>query len=162
MLRIHSSLWLGVGMLVFALFLVEFLIPTWVITPGNVRKIVLSPDFWPYIVAALLGIGGAILLLQYYFVTRPQKISEEHEDVPGGNMRIVLIAVLMAIYYLLLPYIGMILASVLAYVAFIAVIGLPRKVAAAIIAVVLPLLLFGFFDHVAGVPIPQPDFFRLP
>ena len=56
----------------------------------------------------------------------------------------------------------MIIASVLAYVAFIAVIGLPRKVAATIIAVVLPLLLFGFFDHVAGVPIPQPDFFRLP
>jgi putative tricarboxylic transport membrane protein len=162
MLRIHSSIWLGAGMLLFALLLVEFLIPTWVITPGNVRKIVLSPDFWPYIVAALLGIGGVVLLLQYYFVTRPLKIPEEHEDVPGGNMRIVLVAVLMAIYYLLLPYLGMIIASVLAYVAFIAVIGLPRKVAATIIAVVLPLLLFGFFDHVAGVPIPQPDFFRLP
>ena len=103
MLRIHSSIWLGAGMLLFALLLVEFLIPTWVITPGNVRKIVLSPDFWPYIVAALLGIGGVVLLLQYYFVTRPLKIPEEHEDVPGGNMRIVLVAVLMAIYYLLLP-----------------------------------------------------------
>lgn len=162
MLRLHNSIWLGAGMLVFALFLIEFLIPTWVITPSNVRKIVLSPDFWPYIVAVLLGLGGVVLLLQYYFVTRPQKIPEEHEYVPGGNMRIALIAVLMAVYYELLTYMGMILASVLAYIAFMVVIGLPRKVAASIIAVVLPLLLYGFFDHLAGVPIPQPDFFRLP
>lgn len=162
MLRLHSSIWLGTGMLAFAFFLIEFLIPTWVITPGNVRKIVLSPDFWPYIVAAFLGLGGAILLAQYYFITRPLKIPEDHEDVPGGNTRIVLVAIIMAVYYLLLQYIGMILASVLAYVAFIVVIGLPRKVAAAIIAVVLPLLLYGFFNHVAGVPIPQADFFRLP
>ncbi len=162
MLRLHASIWLGVGMVAFALFLIEFLIPTWVITPSNVRKLVLSPDFWPYIVAGLLGIGGAILLLQYYFVTRPQQIPEEHENVPGGNMRIILVAVLMVVYYILLQYLGMVLASVLAYVAFIAVIGLPRKISAAIIAVALPLLLYAFFDHVAGVPIPQPDFFRLP
>lgn len=162
MLRLHSSIWLGAGMLVFALFLIEFLIPTWVISPSNVRKIVLSPDFWPYIVAALLGLGGIVLLIQYYFVTRPQKIPEEHEDVTGGNMRIALVAVLMAVYYVLLTSLGMVLASVLAYVAFMVVIGLPRKIAAAIIAVALPLLLYGFFDHLAGVPIPQPDFFRLP
>jgi putative tricarboxylic transport membrane protein len=162
MLRLHNSIWLGAGMLLFALFLIEFLIPTWVITPSNVRKLVLSPDFWPYIVAGLLGLGGAILLLQYYFITRPLQIPEEHDDVPGGNMRIALVAAIMAVYYILLPYLGMILASVLAYVAFIVVIGLPRKVAAAIIAIVLPLLLYGFFDHLAGVPIPQPDFFRLP
>ncbi len=160
--RLHNSIWLGVSMVVFAILLAEVFIPNWVITPENVRKIVLSPDFWPYIVAALLGIGGVLLLVQYYFVSRLSDTSDEDIDVPGGNLRITLIAVLMVVYYLALPYIGMILASILAYGAFMAIIGLPRKLAAAIIAIALPLLLFAFFDHVAGVPIPQPEFFRLP
>lgn len=159
--RIHNSIWLGAGMVAFAILLAEFFIPNWVVTPENVRKIVLSPDFWPYIVAALLGLGGVLMLIQYYFISRFTD-SNEDNSVPGGNIRITLIAILMAVYYMALPHIGMILSSILAYGAFMAIIGLPRKVAAAIIAIALPLLLFVFFDHIAGVPIPQPDFLRLP
>lgn len=162
MLRLHSSVWFGGGMLIFAIALATYWIPTWVITPEHVRVIVLSPDFWPYIVAALLAIGGSTLLAQYYFFTRQTIVALDDNRVAGGNMRIALVAILMAAYYLIMPVIGMVLSSMLAYIAFMAIIRLPRLVTSVIIAIALPLLLYAFFDHVAGVPIPQPDFLRLP
>jgi putative tricarboxylic transport membrane protein len=68
----------------------------------------------------------------------------------------------MVAYFLVMPHIGMVFSSVIAYVAFVAIIGFPRKTSTIVSAIILPLLLYGFFNHVAGVPIPQADFFRLP
>jgi putative tricarboxylic transport membrane protein len=69
--RFHSALWLGFGMLAFAALLTLFLIPTWVVTPSNVRILVLSPDFWPYIIAGMLAIGGVAMLLNYCLSALP-------------------------------------------------------------------------------------------
>ncbi len=160
--RLHSSIILGLGIIVFSGILFLFLVPTWVITPQNVQILVLSPDFWPYIVAGLLAIGGVLLLLQYAIVHGKRGHDEERDEVAGGWRRIGLVGLLMAVYYMILPYLGMVIGSVVAYMAFMAIIGLPRKLPSIIVAIVLPLLLYGFFNHMAGVPIPQADFLQLP
>lgn len=162
MARIHSSIWLGVGIILFSGLLFLFLVPTWVITPKNVQILVLSPDFWPYIVAGLLAIGGVALLAQYFFFHARAGHTEESDETAGGIARIALVGVLMVVYYLILPYIGMVIGSVIAYMAFMGIIGFPRKASSIVVAIILPLILYGFFNHMAGVPIPQADFFRLP
>lgn len=149
-------------MIAFAIFLAAYAIPGWVIKPSNIRILVLSPDFWPYIVAGLIALGGVALLIQYYFITRKMAQEEEEPAPPGGPFRVVLVAVLMVGYYMILPYLGMVWSSAVAYVAFSAVIGLPRKVATVIVAILLPIGLYMFFAHAAGVPIPQAHFLELP
>lgn len=53
---------LGIAASLFALFLVLFAIPTFVFAPSNVGNIILSPKFWPYVLAGLTGIIGLSLL----------------------------------------------------------------------------------------------------
>lgn len=161
-MRLHSSVVLGVGIIAFAILLDIYLIPTWVITPENVSIVVLSPDFWPFIISSLLVIGGVLLLLQYIFVTRRVEPVDLKPVELGPSVRVALVAVLMVFYYLVMPWLGMVWSSVIAYLLFVAIIGFPRKVMAIIISIAMPLLLYGFFNHVAGVPIPQAEFLVLP
>ncbi len=160
--RLHSSVILGIGVLVFAGLLEVYIIPSWVITPQNVNIAVLSPDFWPYIVAGMLAVGAVLLLLQYFLITRRTNPSDMDPPERGPTVRVGLIAVLMVCYYFILPILGMVWSSVLAYLAFVAIIGMPRKKMALAVSVILPLLLYAFFNHAAGVPIPQAEFLVLP
>ena len=50
------QLQLGIGAIIAALFLIFYAIPNWVSSPSNVRNIVLSPLFWPYILGGLTGL----------------------------------------------------------------------------------------------------------
>ena len=149
-------------MIVFSIVLFLFLVPTYVITPTNVQILVLSPDFWPYIVAGLLGIGGILLLIQHAIVKATGGGDEEHEIVRGGALRVAMMGGLMVVYFVIVEYIGMVYGSMIAYMLFMAIIGFPRKRASALVAVALPLLLYAFFAFAAGVPIPQAEFLRLP
>ena len=160
--RLHSSVWFGGGMIAASLLLIIFVIPHWVIKPENVRILVLSPDFWPYIVAGLMGVGGIALLSQYWFMLRHMPVEEEVDRPQMGGLRTVLVAVLMVIYYVLMQYFGMVWTSVIAYVAFALIVGIPRKTATMIVAIILPIALYAFFAYAAGVPIPQADFLALP
>lgn len=160
--RLHSSVWFGGGMIAASLLLIVFVIPHWVITPENVRILVLSPDFWPYIVAGMMGVGGIALLGQYWFLLRQLPLEEEVDRPKLGGLRTILVAVLMVAYYLVMPFLGMVWSSVIAYLAFALIVGIPRKVATVIVAVVLPIALYAFFAYAAGVPIPQADFLALP
>lgn len=161
-MRLHSSVVLGLGVIAFAILLDTYLIPTWVITPENVSIIVLSPDFWPFIIAALLLIGGVLLLLQYFFVTRRVQPVDLEPARLRPSVRVFLVGALMVFYYLVMPWLGMVWASVVAYLLFVGIIGFPRRISAIIISIALPVLLYGFFNHVAGVPIPQAEFLVLP
>jgi hypothetical protein len=131
-----------------------------------VRALVLSPVFWPNIVAVLIGLGGALLLVLHRLRPAPRREDEVAPNTAGEG-RIALLAVVMAVYYLLLPPLGMVFASVAAYLAVAvlvrsAILTRRRAVWAVILAAVLPVALHVFFSHIAGVPIPQAPFLRLP
>ena len=166
MVRPHPNVVLGGVMVAFSALLFLWLIPSYVISPGAVRTLVLSPLLWPGIVAGLIGAGGALLLLLHRLRPAPRP-----EGLPGANaageVRIAALAVLMAVFYLLIEPLGMVFASMLAYAAFVLVTRaaiLSRGVAilAGLLAIALPLALHAFFGHVAGVPVPQAPFLRLP
>ena len=152
---------IGVAAIIFAAFLFVVGIPFGVTSPSNVRNIVLSPLFWPQIVAGLLGLGGLGLLVM------SRSLDDAiHEPAFGGKegglLRLALMVVLSVAYVLAIPLVGMVWASMVAFVLLALLIKTHHPRAAVIAAIVIPLVLYAFFAHVAGVAVPQGEFIRLP
>lgn len=156
-----SHLQIGLAAIAFSLFLIFVGIPNGVTTPGNVRNIVLSPVFWPYTVAGILAVGGIGMVLVSRRLT-----DAEHEGflggVDGAALRLALVTVLMVAFMLATPVLGMVWTSMLAFILTALLVKTRHPVAAAITAVLAPLVLYAFFVHVAGVSIPQGELVRLP
>lgn len=76
--------------------------------------------------------------------------------------RLAALAVIMALTMFALPRLGMVWTAMIVFVvtAFLFKTRHPKIALAS--AVFIPLLLYMFFAHVAGVAIPQGDFVRLP
>jgi hypothetical protein len=156
-----SELRVGVAAIAAAAFLLLVAIPYGVTKPGNVRNIVLSPTFWPQILAGLLALGGIGLLIS------ARRAEPREEDIPileigGGLPRLAGMAILMLGYFLLIPVLGMVWASMLAFGTVAMLVQTRHPITAAISAVLVPLVLYAFFAHVAGVSVPQGDLVRLP
>jgi len=156
-----SHLQIGIAAILFSAFLFFVGIPYGVTSPANVQNVVLSPVFWPYILAGLLGFGGLLLILASRTLT-DGAYSRFLGDVPGALRRLVLMAVAMAAYVLATPALGMVWTSMAAFLATAFLVKTNHRKSAVAAAIFVPLLLYGFFAHVAGVAVPQGDFVRLP
>lgn len=157
------QLQLGVGAIVAAAFLLLVAIPTWVSSPSNVPNIILSPLFWPWALAGLTGLTGLGMILTA--IREPKSTEPEISDVddrPKAWSRLAGIAAVMALAMLLMPRIGMVWTSMMVFVATAYLVHTSHPKTAVITAIVVPLVLYAFFAHVAGVAIPQGDFVRLP
>jgi len=153
---------LGIGACAFALMLGVIGIPNWVSSPSNVQNIVLAPTFWPYVLAAITGLVGLGLMAASR--SAGLEIDPEH-DHPGGDgawFRLAALAVLMIVTMFALPRLGMVWTAMLLFALTAFLFRTRHPVAALICAVVIPLALYAFFAHVAGVAIPQGNFVRLP
>ena len=153
---------LGLGACLVALFLVLVGIPGWVSSPSNVSNIILSPTFWPYTLAGLTGLVGLGLLLASRSA-RADPDPEAEGNVDGkGPFRLGAMAVIMVITMFALPRLGMVWTSMIVFAVTAFLLRTRHPVTALICAVVVPLLLYAFFAHVAGVAIPHGNFVRLP
>ncbi|TQV69826.1 tripartite tricarboxylate transporter TctB family protein [Denitrobaculum tricleocarpae] len=154
---------LGVGALLASGFLLLVAIPNWVSSPSNVPNIILSPLFWPNTLAGLTGLVGLGLLLTSI---RSPKLNTaavpDVDDRAAAYVRLFAMAVIMGLTMFALPRLGMVWTSMLAFASVAFLIRTSHPVAALISAVVMPLVLYIFFAHVAGVAIPQGVFVRLP
>ena len=157
------QLHLGIGAVVAAAFLLLVAIPAWVSSPSNVPNIILSPLFWPWALAGLTGIAGLGMILTAIREPKPTAPAmSDINDKPKAWGRLRSIAVVMVAAMLLMPRIGMVWTSMLVFVATAYLVHTSHPKTALISAVLVPLLLYAFFAHVAGVAIPQGDFVRLP
>lgn len=154
---------LGIAAILAALFLILVAIPNGVSSPSNVRKIVLSPLFWPYVLGGLTGIVGLGLVLSGRRLGGgAEPVNEAIGDPGAGLGRLCAMAVLMAFIVWAMPRLGMVWTSMLAFAALAFLVRTRHPVTALICALAVPLLLYAFFAHVAGVAIPQGVFVRLP
>lgn len=154
---------LGIGAMLAAVVLIFYAIPQWVSSPSNVRNIVLSPLFWPYILGGLTGLVGLGLVVAGRLMpAQAEPVNDGIEDPRAGLARLCAMAVLMALVFWALPRLGMVWTSMLAFVGLAFLMRTRHPVTALVCAVLVPLLLYGFFAHVAGVAIPQGTFVRLP
>ena len=154
----NKDIWLGIGVIAFGVMLLTVAIPDHVSSPSNVRALVLSPTFWPTIVAYMIVMLGGVLVASRMIRTGRLSASDEPWNGDGigdelihGWARLSAMAVLMVGLVVATPILGMVLASVIAFAAFSIIVLSPRPVTSLIVAIVLPLVLYAFFTHVAGV-----------
>lgn len=152
---------LGIGALIISAILFLYAIPTWVSAPSNVPNIVLSPLFWPQVLAGLTGLTGLGLL---GFASRNSSASRgsDTDNRSASYLRIALMAVIMVAIMFATPRIGMVWTCMLGFAATAFLVRTNHRITAIAAAVVVPLILYFFFAHVAGVAIPQGEFVRLP
>lgn len=158
--NLHRQTLIGLFALAAGVFLLLVAIPYWVSSPSNVRNIILSPVFWPYTLAGLTIIVGMGLTITGFYSS--EDTAPEPAEVPGGYFRLLVMAVIMSIYMLGLPRLGMVWTSMLAFAATAFLVRTSHPKTALISAVCVPLVLYVFFAHVASVAIPQGDLVRLP
>ncbi|MCB8836252.1 tripartite tricarboxylate transporter TctB family protein [Aurantimonas sp. VKM B-3413] len=162
MLSRPIELGLSLFVVLFALFLWLVLIPFGIDAPSSMRSILLSPRFWPTILAAGLLLLGVILGV----ATLRRKTRDGHDlfepFTRSEYVRLAGFVVLLAVYFEAISWIGMIWSSVLCFAAVVFLTGAKNKAVGLCCALLLPIVLFGFFYHVAGVNIPQSELLRLP
>lgn len=154
---------LGIGAVCAAAFLMLFAIPQWVSSPSNVKNIILSPLFWPYALAGFTALTGCGLIfsgLRLEAVGEP--VNAPSENAPAAWLRLAGMAVIMGLTMVALPVLGMVLTSMLIFVATAFLVRTRHPVTALVCAIIIPLVLYTFFAHVAGVAIPQGNLLRLP
>lgn len=154
---------LGYGAVIAAAFLALFAIPQWVSSPSNVSNVVLSPLFWPYALAGFTGLTGLGLIFSgLRLETVGPPLNDPSEDRGAAWLRLAGMAVIMGLTMIALPRLGMVLTSMLVFVASAFLVRTRHPITALVCAVIVPLVLYAFFAHVAGVAIPQGDILRLP
>jgi hypothetical protein len=154
---------LGTGALIAAVFLLLVAIPTWVSSPSNVANIVLSPAFWPNVLAGCTAMVGLGMILTSWWQPKPPSARVSDVDHRGTAFaRLAIVAIIMSATLIALPQLGLVWTCMLVFasVAFLVKTRHPKTVL--ICAVIVPLVLYVFFAHVAGVSIPQGNFVRLP
>lgn len=157
------QLQLGIFSVLASGFLIFYAIPAWVSSPSNVRNIVLSPLFWPYALSGFTALTGLGLIAAGVRGTDTgAPLNPPITDRRAGWIRLGIMAGIMAVTMFLLPLLGMVLTSMLVFAATAFLVRTRHPKTAVICAVVIPLLLYAFFAHVAGVAIPQGEILRLP
>lgn len=153
---------LGVAACAISLLLGFIGIPYGVSSPSNVSNIVLSPTFWPYVLTGFTGLTGIGLILVGWRSHATKRFDEEISGNQSGWLRLAALALIMIITMFALPRLGMVWTTMLVFVATAFLFKTRHPRTAIICAIVVPLVLYVFFAHVAGVGIPQGNFIRLP
>lgn len=157
----RRDLLLGLGVAAFALFLLLVLIPNGIAVPKGVRAAVLSPTFWPTVIAWGLLLLGVMLAAENLPRARLERGSPMRFE-PDASLRVFAGAVLMLAYWWLVPKLGLVVSSMLAMLAAGALARSPHPVALGATTLALPLLLWWFFYRVAGIPLPAGDWVGWP
>lgn len=153
---------LGIAALAIAAFLGLIAIPFAVSSPSNVRNIVLAPTFWPYALTGFTALTGLLLIVTGRRVDPAAPLEDDHPAAEGAWTRLGGLAAIMVGIMLLLPWLGMPLTCMLAFAATAYLLRTRHPIVAAVCAVLVPLVLYAFFAHVAGVAVPQGELIRLP
>ncbi len=163
MKTIHrSDLGVGIGLVALSLILYFVLIPRGISEPSKLSSIAMSPRFWPSVIASMLGLAGLVVIVQQLtsrsqLGVATQATPEEHEASTGAKTRWIKAIACMVwsfVYYAAIPYVGVVAASV-ATLLFLTWMGGERRIVLmSLLAVLLPSLLYYFFNYVANVSLP--------
>ena len=144
---------IGAGVTLLGLLIFFVLIPWGIDRPGNVEHAALAPDFWPQIIAVTMMALGALQAL------RPVPDDDDEggaESGPWLHRLPGLAAALGALFgfYALVPSLGMVVPGAALILGLTVFGGERRWLLAGAVAAGVPVLLYAFFVHVAGIPIP--------
>jgi hypothetical protein len=155
---------LGAVITVGALVMLFVIIPISVEIPKSNKVLALAPDFWIRIIVWFALFLGVYLVVQGLRNAK-QKLSEaEIADIVeeqtrhhsmGRSVLLVFIAIVnIFLYYFLIKWLGIVLASSVSVITFALLCGERRIKIMVPIAVLLPIGLYYFFLKVASIPMP--------
>lgn len=155
---------LGAVMTLGALFMLLVIIPVSVQVPKSNKVVALSPDFWIKIIVWFSLFLGVYLIVQGLLSARQELSKEKIAAIKLAQTRhhsfgksIVMVCVAVAnlfLYYFLIQWLGMVLASSISILTFGLLCGERRIKILLPIAVLLPVGLYYFFLKVASIPMP--------
>lgn len=151
----RNDLILAAVTVAFALLAMFVLIPKGVEDPGQINVMALGPSFWPFVISLFICLMGLLVGGQALHRYRQANAAPSETTEGFALLRWVGALALLAGYYLLLDWLGMVVTSVLALFAFTILGGERRAWLIALISLVLPIALFLFFRYVANVAIPM-------
>ena len=128
--------------------------------PDDLKGTYLSPSALPSGYSIFLLIVGVVLLISTIF---SKKLLEEKEKTVDIDKKIkkesflitIKLWVIFFIFMILLPYLGMLVSSILFMFFTILYFGNSSKKMAISVSVIVPGLLYVFFRFLAGVPLPN-------
>ncbi|MGI9520311.1 MAG: tripartite tricarboxylate transporter TctB family protein [Hyphomicrobiaceae bacterium] len=163
MIKTRRLSFLGLGVITFGILLLIVAIPYAVTSPSNVQAVVLAPTFWPTIIGGLIiALGTLMVALKALADPEESEPLPQSTDTLSAWGRLVATGVVMIALVYIIPIIGMVWATMLAFVALSVIIRASQPLLSIVVAVLLPLMLYAFFSHVAGVSVPQGEFITLP
>lgn len=176
--KARQELYTGIGVVVIAVLAYLVAIPAGIVVPDDIEIRALSPDFWPLIVVAVLGLAGISLIFQGLagmgLLQRKQATSgagqagaaskdEGNDALPLAKAapRVAIFILCLFLIYFAISLIGMVATTIpaLLFLAWFA--GERRWKIIVPLAILLPVVLYIFFVYVANVPIPNGIFENL-
>ncbi len=159
----NRNLVLGSGLILLALVDWFALIPMGIKNPGGVDMRIIAPDFWPLVNAASLFGMGAIIAIKGYLTLSDsrKKIIETgfHGESRSPNSissltKPVAVMTFLIVYAVSIEWIGIVLASILAFAIPTLLSGERRYRLVIPLSIALPAALYYFFTVVARIPMP--------
>jgi len=150
------EVWLGVGVIAFALGGYLLVIPAGVDSPSSVPFLALAPAFWPNIIMGLLCVLGVVMIIQG-LRSKAQAVPDDGVEETFDSARLLRTGAAMAVlfvYYLALQKLGFVVASMLALLFYLPLAGVRQIFLIGVISVFLPIALYYFFTIVAKVALP--------
>lgn len=137
------------------------LIPNGVVVPGSVEIPALSPDFWPYMITWGVIISSAFLLLESLMLKVPAADDDDEETETQYNLatlpatlRMVILIFALFLFYFALTTVGIVAGSIVLMMAMMLYFGERNWKYILPLSILIPIGLYLFFLHVAGIPMP--------
>ena len=143
--------YLGLVLLVFALTLFFWLIPSYVSSPPAQSYLKVRPTTFPNLITYMLALLAVLLM---YNSPRSSKDTTRIEDKQFSWFMILCLSILF-VYYLGVCIIGMLPASIIVLFALMRLYGFKNWFLSILLSLVLPFFLFIFFEKLAQVSIPR-------
>ena len=153
--RLNRDVLLGVGLLIFSLVVMFWLIPSGV----EVQKaggMAVTPRFFPH------GVTAILIALSIALIIKGAKAPSQAESDEGKKFSpaVVIVIVLLLVSFYGLKYLGMVPTSILAVILLVRLFNYRNWPRTIIFAIVFVVLLFLFFEKVAQVDIPRGEWFE--
>lgn len=148
----NRNFWSGLIFLAIGVALLVFLIPGGIDEPKRVKFAVMSPSYYPRIIAIAMTIIGLMITLGALAEKRPGSSFSNIDARPIFKVAVVFIAFLLTAYAL--PHAGFVLTCTLALFFLMILAGERNPFIIAPVALLLPICLHLFFAKIANVPIP--------
>lgn len=150
----------GGGGLFWSLMMFLVIFPLGIDMPNSIEISALSPVFWPRIVVGLAGISSIFLLVQgaYQFKkagsVKSENVAGEYYPCAKALTRVLVVFIIVFSVFFLIDLLGLVLPTIVSLGILFWHGGERDLKKIILLSIGLPLLLFVFFQFIAGIPIP--------